>query len=132
MVQPAAELLVPLATLRQEYRRGEELRGALDRLARHYKVSTLVVLRRIHDAGGITRDQLREAYEAELGLLREVRKGSGGDFYMTQSARVGKRFARALVTSTLEGQTLYRDAFHLLGFSKAATFHELGHSLGIV
>lgn len=128
----AAELLAPLALIRHEYRRGEDLRGALDRLARHFKVSTLVVLRQIHDAGEITRDQLREAYPVELERLRRVSKGSGGDFYLTQAVRVGKRFARALVTSTLEGQTLYRDAFHLLGFSKAATFRELGHSLGIV
>ena len=128
----AAELLVPLAAIRKEYRRGEELPGALDRLARQFKVSTLVTLRRIHDAGGITRDQLRDAYQAELERLRRVPKGSsGGDFYLTQAVRVGKRFARALVTSTLEGQTLYREAFQLLGFSRAATFRELGHSLGI-
>jgi Zn-dependent peptidase ImmA (M78 family) len=130
--QVAAELLVPLATFRQEYRRGEELRSALDRLARQFKVSTLVVLRRIYDAGGLTRDQLGSAYRAELDLLRAIPKGSGGDFYLTQAARVGKRFARALVTSTLEGRTLYREAFHLLGFSKEATFRELGHSLGVI
>jgi Zn-dependent peptidase ImmA (M78 family) len=128
----AAELLVPLALIRQEYRRGEDLRGAIERLARYFKVSTLVVLRRIHDAGGITRERLREAYAAELERLQRVPRGSGGNFYLTQGARIGKRFARALVTSTLEGQTLYRDAFHLLGFSKVATFNELGHSLGIV
>lgn len=128
----AAELLVPLALIRQEYRRGEDLRGALDRLARQFKVSTLVVLKRIYDSGGITWDQLREAYDEELERLQAVPPGGGGDFYLTQAARVGKRFARALVTSTLEGQTLYRDAFRLLGFSKVATFHELGHSLGIV
>ena len=128
----AAELLVPLTMVRQEYRRGEDLRGALDRLARHFKVSTLVILRRIHDAGGITRDQLRAAYDAELERLRTIPRGGGGDFYLTQGARVGKRFARALVVSTLEGQTLYRDAFRLLGFSKLATFRELGHSLGVV
>jgi Zn-dependent peptidase ImmA (M78 family) len=130
--QVAAELLVPLALIRQEYLREEDLRGALDRLARLFKVSTLVVLRRIHDAGGITRDQLRAAYNEEIERLRKVPKGSGGDFYLTQGARVGKRFARALVTSTFEGQTLYRDAFHLLGFAKVATFQQLGHSLGIV
>jgi Zn-dependent peptidase ImmA (M78 family) len=128
----AAELLVPLAVLRDEYRRGEDLRGALDRLARHFKVSTLVILRRIHDVGGLTQDQLWQAYREELERLRTIPKGTGGDFYLTQGARVGKRFARALVVSTLEGQTLHRDAFRLLGFSKLATFRELGHSLGVV
>jgi Zn-dependent peptidase ImmA (M78 family) len=128
----AAELLVPLAVLRTDYQRGEALRGALDRLARRFKVSTLVILRRIHDAGGLTRDQLWQAYQQELERLRAIPRGSGGDFYLTQGARIGKRFARALVASTLEGQTLHRDAFRLLGFSKLATFRELGHSLGLV
>lgn len=128
----AAELLVPLALVREEYRRGEDLRDALERLARRFKVSTLVVLRRIHDAGGLTRDQLWRAYERELERLRAVPRSTGGDFYLTQGARIGKRFARALVMSTLEGQTLHRDAFRLLGFSKLATFRELGHSLGLV
>jgi Zn-dependent peptidase ImmA (M78 family) len=125
-------MLVPLAVFRQEYRRGEDLRSALDRLARYFKVSTLVILLRIHDAGRLTRWQFRGAYETELARLQSIPKRSGGDFYLTQAARVGKRFARALVVSTLEGQTLHRDAFRLLGFSKLATFRELGHSLGVI
>jgi Zn-dependent peptidase ImmA (M78 family) len=128
----AAELLVPLAILRQDYRPGEDLRGALGRLARRFKVSTLVILRRIYDVGGLTRDQLRDAYSEELERLRAMPRSTGGDFYLTQGARVGKRFARAIIGSTLEGQTLHRDAFRLLGFSKLATFRELGHSLGVI
>ncbi|HKI02927.1 MAG TPA: ImmA/IrrE family metallo-endopeptidase [Thermoanaerobaculia bacterium] len=130
--QVAAELLVPLAVMRDEYQNGAELRVEMDRLAKRFKVSTLVILRRIHDAGGITQEQLWRAYQEELERLRNIPKGSGGNFYLTQAARVSKRFARALVVSTLEGQTLHRDAFRMLGFSKLETFRELGRSVGIV
>jgi Zn-dependent peptidase ImmA (M78 family)/transcriptional regulator with XRE-family HTH domain len=131
----AAELLVPLVALRAEHRKGAPLRAETDRLARIFKVSTLVVLRRLHDLGALTREQLSKAYADELARLTAIvreRDSGGGDFYLTQAARVGKRFARALIVSTLEGQTLHRDALRLLGFSKTETFRELGHSLGIV
>jgi Zn-dependent peptidase ImmA (M78 family) len=127
----AAELLVPLTAFHEEFYKKEALPEALQRLARHFKVSTLVILRRIYDTGSLTKEQFRRAYSAELEKLQTTSKPSSGDFYLTQAARVGKRFARALITSTLEGQTLYLDAFRLLGFSKTATFHELGHSLGV-
>ncbi|HEY8698765.1 MAG TPA: ImmA/IrrE family metallo-endopeptidase [Rhizomicrobium sp.] len=128
----AAELLVPLEAFRQAYRIGEELTAALARLARQFKVSTLVIVRRMHDAGGLTRDEMWQAYRQELARLRELQaRDGGGDFYLTLGARVGKRFARALVGSTLEGHTLHRDAFRLLGFKRLSTFHELASSLGI-
>ncbi|MBI4880873.1 MAG: ImmA/IrrE family metallo-endopeptidase [Planctomycetes bacterium] len=128
----AAELFVPLATMRAEYRPDLPLRAEMDRLARRFKVSTLVVLRRIHDAGGLTREELWAAYEREVERLRALPRGSGGNFYLTQAARVSERFARALVMNTLEGQTLYRDALRMLGFSKVGTLHELGRSLGVL
>jgi Zn-dependent peptidase ImmA (M78 family) len=127
----AAELLAPLAVLRQEYRPNASLRKELDRLARRFKVSTLVVLRRIHDVGGLSRRQFWSEYESELARLRNIRRTSGGDFYLTTAARVGKRFARAVVTSTWEGRSSFTEAFRLLGFKKMATFHKLGQSLGV-
>lgn len=130
--QVAAELLVPLAVLESEYNPDAHLSDEVDRLARRFKVSTLVVLRRIHDAGGLTRDDLWNSYQAELERLRNVAKGSGGNFYRTHAARVSNRFARALVISTLEGQTLHRDAFRLLGLSKLRTFQELGRRLEVM
>jgi Zn-dependent peptidase ImmA (M78 family) len=127
----AAELLVPLALIRREYREEAELWSEVRRLARYFKVSTLVILRRIRDTGGLTDSEFQSAYRQELARLKALPKGSGGDFYLTQGARIGKRFARALVASTLEGQTLHRDAFRMLGFSKLSTFRELGRSLGV-
>jgi len=107
--QVAAELLVPLDALQTDYRRGEELRDALSRLARRFRVSTPLILRRIYDLGELTQQQLREAYERELQKLRSKRKTRGGDFYRTQGVRLGGRFARALVTSTLEGETVHQE-----------------------
>ena len=127
----AAELLVPLSALRSEYKKNNTLSDEINRLARIFKVSTLVVLRRIHDAGGITKEKFWQAYHEELERLGNLPSGSGGNFYLTQAARVSKRFARALVTSTLEGQTLHRDAFRMLGFSKLETFKDLGRILGV-
>jgi Zn-dependent peptidase ImmA (M78 family) len=127
----AAELLVPLELMKQEYDARSDFPNEINRLARRFKVSTLVVLRRIHDVGGLTRQDFWNAYNAEVKRLRAMPRGTGGNFYLTQAARVSKRFAAALVTSTLEGHTLFNDAFRMLGFSKQATFKELGRSLGV-
>lgn len=129
--QVAAEMLVPLEVLRAEYGRRADLRSETARLARRFKVSTLVVLRRIHDVGGLTREQFWQEYAADLERLRAIPKGSGGDFYLTLGARASKRFARALLASTLEGRSSFTEAFRLLGFKTMATFRDLGHSLGV-
>ncbi len=77
-------------------------------------------------------DGFNIAYKDELDRLFAIIKGKGGNFYLTQAARISRRFARALIISTLEGQTLHRDAFQLLGFSKFETFRELGNRLGVI
>lgn len=129
----AAELLVPLDIFASAYNRETDVGQETQRLARRFKVSTLVILRRMFDARGITRDAFWAAYDAELARLKEhAPSGSGGDFYATETVRVGRRFATALVTSTLEGATLYRDAFRLLGIAKTETFNEFSAQLGVV
>lgn len=130
----AAELLVPLAVFRAELRADEAHDEMLARLARRFKVSTLVILRRLLDAGRLDQAQFDEVWRRELERLRNLGRGAtgGGDFYRTTVARVSRRFARALVESTLEGQTLYRDAFRMLGISKTETFHQLGRSVGVL
>lgn len=128
--QVAAELLAPRNVVQAELIADEPLPQTLSRLARRFKVSTLVVLRRLLDLGRLDRAAYQEAYADELQRIAEKAKGSGGDFYRTTTARVSRSFARALVESTLEGRTLYRDAFRMLGIAKTSTFHELGRSLG--
>ena len=129
----AAEFLVPLGALKADLRRREALPEALSRLARAFKVSTLVILRRLLDADWLDRDHFGAAWEAEVERLRTVARGGGGggDFYRTTLARVSRRFARALVVSTLEGHTLYRDAFRMLGVRKIETFNNLAREVGV-
>jgi Zn-dependent peptidase ImmA (M78 family) len=126
----AAESLVPLDLVRSEYRGDVDVADEISRLAARFKASSLVILRRLHDTGRLTRDDYREAYDAGRARIRARSTASGGDFYLTLAARVSKRFAKAVVVSTLEGRSSFTDAFRLLGFRKMATFRDLVHSLG--
>ncbi|MER2518753.1 MAG: ImmA/IrrE family metallo-endopeptidase [Candidatus Accumulibacter phosphatis] len=129
----AAELLMPLAVMREAVQREAAIEQEIQRLARLFKVSTLVALRRLFDAGLINAATLWQHYRKEVERLRTLeRTGGGGDFYRTLGARTGKRFARALVGSALEGQTLFQDAFRLLGVRKSATFYQAARELGVM
>lgn len=125
----AAELLVPLASLREEFRETPVLSHEVNRLARRYKVSTLVVLRRIFDIGALDRGALASTYRRELNRLGAVPARSGGSFHPTLKARVGRRFGHALVTSTLGGRTSFSESYRLLGIRKSSTFRDFAASL---
>lgn len=131
----AAELLVPGENVADEFNADEDLSAEMQRLARQFKVSTLVILRRIHDTGGIGSDDFHAAYRTELQRLRsffETRESDGGSFYHTQAARVGKRFARAVASSVWEGRSSFTEAFRLLGVRKMETFRQLSNRVGVV
>ena len=130
----AAEFLIPLGALHTELHQGEELPETMSRLARIFKVSTLVVLRRLLDAEWIDHKTFEAYWEKELARLQPFSQGSsgGGDVYTTTLARVSHRFVQALVVSTTEGQTLYRDALRMTGISRIATFRELGRQAGVL
>jgi Zn-dependent peptidase ImmA (M78 family)/transcriptional regulator with XRE-family HTH domain len=132
--QVAAEVLLPISAVSRELEPQETLTETIERLARSFKVSTLVALRRLYDAHYLTWNEYQIAYEAEFQRIMNIlgsRAPDGGNFYNTQPARLGKRFTRAVVTSTLEGQTLYRDALQMLGFKKVSTLNQLANHLGI-
>jgi len=129
--QVAAEILVPRESLQALFEAALPLSAEVDRLVRVYRVSSLVVLRGLFDGDLIGWTAFREAWQDELDRMTDVTQTGGGDYYRTQPARVSKRFAQAVIVSTLEGHTLYRDAFRMLGFRQQSTFDEWSRQLGL-
>lgn len=125
----AAELLLPLAELEQVLPPGNPV-DEIQNIRRRFKVSSLVVLRRLYEAGRLSDDEFERAYATERQRLQTQSSGGGGNFYPTLMARVGRRFAQAVVRNATAGETLYRDAYGLLGIKKTATFNELRTQLG--
>ncbi|AGN18299.1 hypothetical protein J433_12832 [Corynebacterium glutamicum MT] len=130
----AAEVLIPLEQIRLDYN-GSLTDPEVSRLAKRYKASTLVVIKRIHDAGLVSWDKYIKFYRAEEGRLKEIaarrKKSPGGDYYNSRPLQIGQQFSKAVIIDTYEGRTLYRDAFRLLGTSKVSTFEGLAERLGV-
>src|SRR5207253_765060 len=108
----AAEFLCPAADLRREWERVRREDKPFDALARHFKVSAIVVARRALDLGLIRRDAFFEFYRehvAEAERRADDGGRTGGDFYNTQNVRIGRRFATAVVHAVQEGRLTYRE-----------------------
>ncbi len=90
----AAEVLVPADHFRERVGDFVPDEGFVDKLAKEYKVSREVVLRRFLDLGRVTQRQYQEAVERwnEEFESRSTRSGGGGDYYATQIAYLGENY----------------------------------------
>jgi Zn-dependent peptidase ImmA (M78 family) len=112
----AAEFLVPEDKLREiwfsTYREPE----VYQTLARHFKVSELVVARRTLDLGFIKKEEFLDFYHKYKANERSVPQSKkGGNFYATQNLRVGRYFAKTIKSAVEEGKLMYHDAYQLTG-----------------
>jgi Zn-dependent peptidase ImmA (M78 family) len=133
--QVAAELLVPMEEFRSVFDSEQEIWRQLQPLAQRFRVSTQVILGRMREAGSLSWDDFMHELEIERKRIEEIISVSdraGGNFYNTKPVQVGKRFARELIASTLEGRTPYTEAFRLLNVKKTSTFEGLGIQLGVL
>ncbi len=132
--QVAAELLVPMAEFRPTFDAHGSFREQLRPLSERFRVSTQVILGRMREAGALSWDQFMAELRLERQRIAEIvpETASGGNYYNTKPVQVGKRFARELIASTLEGHTTYTEAFKLLGVKKTSTFENLSEQLGVL
>ena len=113
----AAETLVPAQDFRRRWDRvGDTSESSLRLLARHYRVSNMVVLRQAYDLDLIPSEVYWEGYwqSVERAANAGTAAASGGNFYHTLTARNGTWFTSAVVSSVADGSLLYREAADLL------------------
>jgi len=128
----AAELLVPMAEFKQLWQATPDVATALQELARHFKVSGLVLLIRALEAGSVSYDQFHKLYNNELTRQRGAPTGTGGDFYNTQNSRLGRQFSEAVIVSAFSGRLSYTEAFRLLGVKSEKVLDNMAQRLGVV
>jgi len=109
----AAEFLVPERSLKNLLEREQDI----ENIARKFKVSQIVIARRLLDIGKISRSEFSEFYDKyiKLDVQKNAEREGGGDFYKTQSKRLSIRFLSFVNQAVLENKLLLRDAYLLTG-----------------
>ena len=115
----AAEFLVPSGELASAWARQKSFYN----LANYFKVSPLVIARRVLDAGYISKDDFFRFYNSFMANARAEREARepGGSFYSNCEYRIGRPFADAIARAAKGGKLLYSEAYRLTGL-KGETF----------
>lgn len=127
----AAEFLVPAEEMRSAWQEIKDEEKRFERLARFFKVSPVVVARRVLDLELISRAAYFAFYKEykEAAAKRRANASGGGNFYLTLGSRLGKRFPAAVYSAAKEGRLQYRDAYQLTGLS-GSSYDRFGKRFG--
>lgn len=118
-----AEFLVPAEKIK------EIKQANYENLAKQFKVSQLVIARRLLDIGKITKDEFFDFYNDYKNKEFTKRSSEGGDFYNTANLRYGKRFLEILSASVKSGKMFYRDFYRLLNLKPSTADNILNRVL---
>jgi Zn-dependent peptidase ImmA (M78 family) len=129
----AAEFLVSSRVLTNAWPQFSSNKDAIPLLSKRFKVSELVVARRLLDLSLIDRNKFLQLYRDwksnELRLANKAKENEGGgNFYASQNIRIGHLFGDMLTRSVQAGTTPYGDAWQLTGLKKN-TFQEYAQQI---
>lgn len=118
----AAELLAPEKTLSKILREGS---ASIENIAEKFKVSQIVIARRLLDLGKLNQNEFFKFYDEYISrdIQKKGKKEDGGDFYKTQRKRLSVRFLSFVNQAVLENKLLIRDAYKLTDL-KGNTYHK--------
>lgn len=111
--QIAAEFLVPAISFHKIWANSADI----NKLARYFKVSPIVIARRALDLGKMNKGEFFQFYNHYMeGIrLKKESQGSGGDFYATARKRISVSFAAYVDQAVKQNKLLYRDAYKITG-----------------
>jgi Zn-dependent peptidase ImmA (M78 family) len=111
----ATEFLVPGSQFISDWPIQVGMAEAIEFLASRYRVSGTTILRRAFELRLISREEFYRRLVVEKRRLLENReKKPGGNFEANFGARNGRLLVESLLSSVMEGQTLYREAAAIL------------------
>ncbi|MEM4218208.1 MAG: ImmA/IrrE family metallo-endopeptidase [Candidatus Methanomethylicaceae archaeon] len=113
----AAEFLVPASELRDIWPSVAPQADPFQAIARRFKVSAIVAARRALDLKLITKETFYAFYDKYQERQRHVtgRGKERGNFYATQTVRLGRFFSKTVIQAVRQGSLLYHDAYRLTG-----------------
>lgn len=110
----AGEFLAPEDLFRAAWNFNVDWKVNLAPLAKRFHLSQLAVGRRALDLGFVSGAQYSAYYRMIMRAFQE-KEGGFGNYYANANAKNSLRLTRAVVTETLSGRMLLRDAGALLG-----------------
>lgn len=126
--QVAAETLVPKEHFLSQWEDRSAVDENLETLARRYRVSQFVILRRAYENDKVAADEYRHYYAELVAKVKGRSTKGGGNFYANLAARNSSTLTLALLTATAEGRVSHRDAARLLNVrikTLGTAYHEL-------
>lgn len=112
--QVAAETLLPKEEFLSYWEDRDELKDNLELLAKKYRVSEFVVLRRAYDNNKLDEHDYYEYYQRLIVEHRKSKGTSGGNFYRSLLARNSSTLTTTLLVAAAEGRVSQKDAARLL------------------
>jgi Zn-dependent peptidase ImmA (M78 family)/DNA-binding XRE family transcriptional regulator len=119
----AAEVLVPSDDFIIRWGDFVGLERNLQRLARHYRVSSFVILRRAYYCDKITFQQYEQLYDALLKMITP-KKPEGGHYYKSILSRNSPTLTKSLMAAMGEGHVLPSEVSALIN-TKISLFNKL-------
>jgi Zn-dependent peptidase ImmA (M78 family) len=126
----AAEALLPEDQVRSIWYSYETGDTPFHDLAKLFKVSPVVVGRRLLDLKLVSKPRFFDFYAAyQDSASTSIKRDSGGSFYNNQNFRIGKRFMRIVSGAANNGRITFTEAYKLTGLNNA-TFEKYRQRIG--